>query len=89
MDKDIKTTDWLIKSIPEWRQLELKSVAALLVRLKLNYLESQISEKDYAKGLNISRKTLHKLLHDPVPNINIDTFFKLLNRFSPVNLNNY
>lgn len=72
-----ETTDWLIKSIPGWEQLMLKEFTRLCGYFKLNFAKSKFTEKDWSHMLGIKKRTIHKLLHDPVPEMNIETYFKL------------
>ena len=72
-----ETTDWLIRSIPGWERLKLKEFARLCGYFKLSFAKSKFTEKEWSKMLGIKKRTIHKLLHDPVPKMNIETYFKL------------
>ena len=77
IDSCIKTSDWLIRGIPKWKLLKEKEFARLCAHLKLSFINSHFTEKEWAKMLGIKKRTVHKLLHDPVPEMDIDTYFKL------------
>lgn len=77
MNKCAKTTDWLIRGIPKWKLLKEKEIARLCNYLKISFAKSKFTEKDWAQMLGIKKRTVHKLLHDPVLEMDIDTYFKL------------
>lgn len=77
IDSCIKTTDWLIRGIPKWKLLKEKEIARFCNYFKISFAKSKFTEKEWAKMLDIKKRTVHKLLHDPVPEMNIETYFKL------------
>ena len=72
-----KTTDWLIRGIPKWKLIKEKELARLCNYLKISFAKSKFTEKDWSHMLGIKKRTVHKLLHDPVPKMDIETYFKL------------
>lgn len=59
-DKNIKTTDWLIKGIPKFKLMTMKILALLSATIEIEQSNRKMNNKEFAKYMGISKHTLSK-----------------------------